>query len=106
MPVVFHQGKQTHFYRDIIKTMSDFGFDAKSIDDFPNVKEKGNRPPPPKQSTEEITSMVDYLAELLAEKLATSSSNALSDEDKQSISAHLFEKFNIENANTIIDTTV
>ncbi|MBU2925945.1 hypothetical protein Q4530_08980 [Colwellia sp. 1_MG-2023] len=88
------------------KAMSDLGFDAKSIGDIANVSEDGNRPPPPpKQSTEEITSMVDYLAELMEEKLAASSSNELSDEDKESILTQVYQKFDIEDGESIINTT-
>lgn len=88
------------------KAVSDLGFDAKSIGDLSKVSEGGNRPPPPpKQSTEEITSMVDYLSELLEEKLASNNSDRLSDEDKQSILAQVFEKFDIDEADSIINTT-
>ncbi|WP_159821974.1 hypothetical protein [Colwellia sp. 20A7] len=88
------------------KSMSDLGFDAKSIGDSAKVSESGSRPPPPpKQSTEEITSMVDYLAELMEEKLAASNSNELSDEDKESILTQVFEKFDIEDGESIINTT-
>jgi len=90
------------------KAVSSSGFDAKFLGDLANVSEKGSRPPPPpppSQSTEEITSMVDYLAELMEEKLAASNSNELSDEDKQSILALVFEKFDIEDGESIINTT-
>ena len=86
------------------KSITDLGFDAKSIGD--SAKVSGNRPPPPpKQSTEEITSMVDYLAQLMEETLAASNSNELSDEDKQSILAKVFERFDIEDGESIINTT-
>ena len=39
--------------------------------------------------------MVDFLSELLAEKFTANNSNELSDEDKQSILAQVFEKFDI-----------
>ncbi|XPF93968.1 hypothetical protein ACM9HF_18445 [Colwellia sp. RE-S-Sl-9] len=88
------------------KAMSSFGFDAKTLGDLADVKGQGGMPPPPpKQSTEEITSMVDYLKELLDEKLATGSDSVLSDEDKQSILAQVFEKFDIESGESIINTT-
>ncbi|MFT7008812.1 MAG: hypothetical protein ACJAXJ_003355 [Colwellia sp.] len=90
------------------KAVSSSGFDAKSLGDLANVSEKGSRPPPPpppQQSTEEITSMVDYLAELMEEKLAESNSNELTDEDKQSILALVFEKFDIEDGESIINTS-
>tara|TARA_R110001592_G_scaffold188128_2_gene433121 strand:+ start:83 stop:550 length:468 start_codon:yes stop_codon:yes gene_type:complete len=88
------------------KSLTEFGFDAKSIGDSAKVSGDGNRPPPPpKQSAEEITSMVDYLAELMEETLAASNSNELSDEDKQSILAKVFEKFDIEDGESIINTT-
>lgn len=78
------------------KSMSDLGFDAKNIGELAKVSNGGNRPPPPIQSTEEITSMVDYLAELLKEKLASSNSLGLSDEDKQSILTQVSEKYDID----------
>ena len=90
------------------KAMSDLGFDAKSIGDSAKVSEEGSRPPPPpppKQSSEEITSMVDYLAELMEEKLAASNSNELSDEDKESILTQVYQKFDIEDGESIINTT-
>ena len=89
------------------KAMSDLGFDAKSIGDSAKVSEEGSRPPPPppKQSSEEITSMVDYLAELVEEKLTASNSNELSDEDKESILSQVYEKFDIDDGDSIINTT-
>jgi hypothetical protein len=90
------------------KAVSNVGFDAKTIGDLANVSEKGDRPPPPpppKQSTDEISSMVDYLAELLEEKLAANNSDSLSDEDKQSILAQVLEKFDIEEGDSIINTS-
>lgn len=89
------------------KAVSDLGFDAKSIGDLAKVSDEGNRPPPPpKQSTEEISSMVDYLADLMEEALSASNSNELSDEDKQSILEQMMEKFDIEDGDSIINTTV
>lgn len=89
------------------KALSSAGFDAKSIGDLANVSE-GNRPPPPpppKQSADEITSMVDYLAEILEETLSANNGNSLSDEDKQSILAQVFEKFDLEEGDSIINTS-
>lgn len=89
--------------------LTELGFDAKNIGDLANVSGESNRPPPPppppKQSAEEITSMVDFLSELLAEKFTANNSNELSDEDKQSILAQVFEKFDIDNGDSIINTT-
>lgn len=88
--------------------LTELGFDAKNIGDLANVSGEGSRPPPPpppKQSAEEITSMVDFLSELLAEKFTANNSNELSDEDKQSILAQVFEKFDIDNGDSIINTT-
>jgi hypothetical protein len=88
------------------KSVSDAGFDAKAIGELANISEEGHRPPPPpKQSSDEISSMVEYLAELLEEKLASSNSESLSDEDKQSILAQVFEKFDIDESDSIINTT-
>jgi len=90
------------------KAVSEAGFDARTIGELANVSEEGSRPPPPPpptQSSDEISSMVEYLAELLEEKLAASNSDSLSDEDKQSILAQVFEKFDIEESDSIINTT-
>ncbi len=88
------------------KAVSEAGFDARTIGELANISEEGSRPPPPpKQSSDEISSMVEYLAELLEEKLAASNSDSLSDEDKQSILAQVFEKFDIEESDSIINTT-
>ncbi len=75
------------------QSMSDLGFDAKSIGELANVSNNGSRPPPPQQSSEEITSMVGYLEKLLEEKLANSNGNSLTDDDKQSILAQVYKKF-------------
>jgi hypothetical protein len=88
--------------------ISTSGFDAKTIGELANASEGGNRPPPPpppQQSTDEITSMVDYLTELMEEKLATSNSSSLSEEDKQTILAQMIEKFDIEDGDSIINTS-
>ncbi len=89
------------------KAVSAAGFDAKTIGELANISEEGSRPPPPppKQSSDEISSMVEYLAELLKEKLASNNSDSLSNEDKQSILAQVFEKFDIEESDSIINTT-
>ena len=88
------------------KAVSEAGFDARTIGELANISEEGSRPPPPpKQSSDEISAMVEYLAELLEEKLAGSNSDSLSDEDKQSILAQVFEKFDIEESDSIINTT-
>lgn len=99
--------------------MSALGFDAKTIGDLAHDSQEGSRatglqnssdfnlsmPPPPKQSTEEISSMVDYLAQLLEEKIASNADSTLSDEDKESVVAQVLEKFNKEQGDSIINTT-
>ncbi|ARD44749.1 hypothetical protein [Colwellia sp. PAMC 21821] len=87
------------------KALSSAGFDAKSIGELANVSEGSRPPPPPKQSADEITSMLDYLAEILEETLSENNGNSLSDEDKQSILAQVFEKFDLEEGDSIINTT-
>lgn len=89
----------------LAKEVSASGFDAKNIGELAKVSDKGSRPPPPKQSTEEITSIVDYLAEVLKEKLAANNDNPLNDEDKQLILAQVIEEFNLEDGESIINTT-
>ena len=89
-------------------SMTDLGFDAKNIGELANDSSLGNRPPPPpppsSQGTEETSSMVDYLDELLKEKLA-STNTELTDEDKQSILAQVFEKYGVGEENSIINTS-
>ena len=87
------------------KALTSAGFDAKSIGELANVSEGSRPPPPPKQSEEEITSMVDYLAEILEETLSANNGKSLSDEDKQSILAQVFEKFDLEEGDSIINTS-
>ncbi|KGJ86485.1 hypothetical protein [Colwellia psychrerythraea] len=90
------------------KAVSGSGFDAKSIGDLAKVSDSGNRPPPPssmpKQSTDGITSMVDYLTELMEEKFTASNSNKLSDADKESILAQVFDEFDIKEGQSVINT--
>lgn len=72
------------------KAVSASGFDTKSIGTLAKVADSGSRHPPPppssiqKQSTEEITSKVDYLTELMEEKLTANNGSKLSDADKKS----------------------
>jgi hypothetical protein len=90
------------------KALSELGFDAKNIGDLANVSDREVRPapsPPPNQSSGEISSILEFLAELLEEKLVTTNGNGLSDEDKQSIMEEVFEKFNIEQGDSIINVT-
>ena len=90
------------------EAMSELGFDAKTIGDLAQATDEGSRPPPPppQQSTEDISSLVDYLAELVEEKLSTSDTESLSDEDKESIMAQVFEEFEISGQTSIINTSV
>jgi hypothetical protein len=89
------------------EAMSELGFDAKTIGDLAQSSDEGSRPPPPpQQSTEDISSLVDYLAELVEEKLASSDTESLSDEDKESIMAQVFEEFEISGQTSIINTSV
>lgn len=88
--------------------MTELGFDAKTIGELGGQSGHGDMPPPPppQQSSEEITSMVDYLTELMEEKLAENNNLELNDADKQSIMAALAEKFDIQEDESIINTTV
>ena len=87
--------------------LSELGFDAKNIGDLAGVNEseKGDRPPPPppRQSSEEVSELVDFLTELLEEKLAESSAESLSEEDKISIYEELNKKFGLESDDSIIN---
>jgi hypothetical protein len=89
------------------KAVAAVGFDAKTIGGLAHSSEQASRPPPPppKQSAEQISSMGEYLAELLDEKLAATNNASLSDEDKQLILAQVFDQFNIEQADSIINTS-
>lgn len=93
--------------RALESAMSELGFDAKNIGDLGNVENKGNRPPPPPvQTSEELTELIDFLAELLEEKLATSGYAQLTDEDRQGIYFQVSQKFELTNNDSIIDTKV
>lgn len=83
--------------------MAELGFDAKSIGELAGVERRP--PPPPKQSSEEISNLSDFLTELVAEKLANSGNSELSSADKEDILSQLFEKFGIDDGDSIINTT-
>lgn len=89
------------------ESLAELGFDAKELGDIAQVADQGQRPPPPpKQSSDQISSLVDYLAELVEEKLASSDTDKLTDEDKESIMAQVFKEFDIEDRTSIINTSV
>lgn len=88
-------------------SLAELGFDAKSIGELAGV-EKGNRPPPPAppmQGEEEIGELVDYLTELLEEKLLANNNTELTDEDKESIYGQVSEKFGFDSDDSIINTS-
>ncbi len=89
--------------KELESAMAELGFDAKNIGELAGGERRP--PPPPKQSSEEISSISDFLAEMVAEKLADTGSNTLSSEDKEDILSKLFEKFGIEDGDSIINTT-
>ena len=107
--------------------MSDLGFDAKAIGDLAGVEHKGPPPPPPSSEfdsgdSEVATDMIDFLSELLSEKLESSEQSVdslsssgdlfqrvqqeLTDADKQDVYAQLMEKFGLPDGDTLIDITV
>jgi len=83
--------------------MADLGFDAKEVGELANVEQQDSMPPPPQQSNESITSIVDYLTELLEQKL--SNGESLSDEEKEDIYSQVIEKFDLQEGDSIINTT-
>jgi len=83
--------------------MADLGFDAKEVGELANVEQQDSMPPPPQQSNESITSIVDYLTELLEQKL--SNGESLSDEEKEDIYSEVIEKFGLQEGDSIINTT-
>jgi len=86
--------------------MTDLGFDAKKIGELANVEQQDRMPPPPpppQQRNESITSIVDYLTELLEQKL--SDGESLSDEEKEDIYSQVIEKFDLQEGDSIINTT-
>ncbi|MBU2881724.1 hypothetical protein KO525_11940 [Psychrosphaera sp. B3R10] len=94
----------------LASAMGELGYDAKTVGDLANVEQQGNRPPPPPppsgsaQSSDELSSLVEYFTELMEEKLAESGETELSDNDKQSILAQLYDKFGIDEGKSIINT--
>jgi Ca2+-binding EF-hand superfamily protein len=82
--------------------IAELGFDAKNIGELAKGE---HRPPPPQQSSEEISSISDFLAEMVAEKLTNTGSTELSSEDKEDILSKLFERFDIDEGDSIINTT-
>lgn len=107
--------------------MNDLGFDAKSIGDLAGVERQ--MPPPPPTGGEfnsgdsEIAAvMIDFLSELLSEKLENSKQSVdslsnsgdlfqraqqeLTDADKQDVYAQLMEKFGLPEGESLIDITV
>lgn len=96
--------------KEMESALSELGFDAKEIGDLANVDREGNGGPPPPppadvQSSSDISDMVSFLEELLAEKLADQSDSELNDQDKEAIYAKVMEQFGIEEGNSIINTT-
>lgn len=66
---------------------------------------KEKREFPPLQVSEELTSMVVYLQKLLAETLSNSNSKKLTEEDKASILAQVFRKFDLDEKDAVINTS-
>lgn len=87
------------------QAMADVGFDARTVGDLANVENDGSRPPPPKQDAVDISSMVEYMSELLEATLATTENSELSEEEKKTIYEQVMEKFGIDERDSIIDTT-
>lgn len=88
------------------QAMADVGFDARTVGDLANVGNDGNRPPPPpKQDAVDISSMVEYMSELLEATLAATENSELSEEEKKTIYEQVMEKFGIDEGDSIIDTT-
>lgn len=88
------------------KAVSDMGFNAREIGELAGIPEKGTPPPLPQpQNPEKMSSMVDYLTQLMEEKFAENNAPILSEEDKQTILQQVFEKFNLDEGKSIIDTT-
>jgi hypothetical protein len=96
---------------DLANVMNESGFDARAIGDMAGGPE-GNRPPPPPPPSEdsqsvELTSMVDYVAELVAKELDSEEDYAsLSQESIESIYADVAEKFALEEGQSILDVIV
>ncbi|WP_413701470.1 hypothetical protein ACLKMH_07525 [Psychromonas sp. KJ10-10] len=90
--------------------MSDMGFDTKTIGDLANPEGASAQggmppPPPPPQDSEEISSMVSYLSDLIEEQITASDTNELSDQARQDIYAQVMEKFGMDDGDSIINTT-
>ncbi|MCG6200887.1 hypothetical protein [Psychromonas antarctica] len=88
--------------------MEALGFDAQTLGDLVNNDSDASRPPPPPppaQNEVEISSMVSYLADLMEERLASTDTSTLTDQDKQAIYSSVLEKFGLEEDDSIINTT-
>jgi len=90
------------------EAMAEHGFDAKQIGELAQASQEGNRPPPPppQQSSEDVSSMGEYLTNLVEQTLAENNSTELTDEDKQSILSKLFEKYDVAEGSSAINTSV
>jgi hypothetical protein len=86
------------------KSLSEAGFDAQSLGDLAGVGQRQGPPPPPKQSNEQISELVDYLSQAISDALSANESNNLSDEDKLQILAKAQEKFGLQQGSSVINT--
>ncbi|GLX78681.1 hypothetical protein tinsulaeT_20210 [Thalassotalea insulae] len=91
----------------LAQTMAIAGFDAAVVGELAGVKRKnGLQKPPAPQHRQELGSMVDYLAQLMKEKLSASETGSLTDDEKQAILSQVLEKFGLEDHDSIINTRV
>jgi hypothetical protein len=89
--------------KELESAMAELGFDAKNIGELAGGEHRP--PPPPEQSSEEISSISNFLTEMVAAKLAETGQSELSSADKEDIFSKLYEKFGIDDGESVINTT-
>lgn len=106
------------------EAMSEAGFDAQSVGDLAGVEgpqgaegmsgvggmeggEGGMPPPPPSDSSSvEMSDMVSYMSDLVADKLEASDSTELTEEDLADIQSQVAAEFGLEEGDSLINITV
>ncbi len=90
--------------KQLEELMAAQGFDAKSVGELAGVEKRKSAPPPPKPPSADLNvdQLVDFLEELMADKVGGS----LSDEDKLQIYEELSQRFGIEQGEQLVSIKV